>query len=100
MVCFCFSRFWDCSDWYIFVFLDFEIVLTVWYIFVFLDFIPLSEQFQNLEKQKYTTVRTIPKSRKTKTYHTVRTIPKSRKTKDTIVFLDFGIVLTGIFLFF
>jgi hypothetical protein len=31
----------------------------------------------------YHTVRTIPKSRKTKTYHTVRTIPKSRKTKDT-----------------
>jgi hypothetical protein len=41
----------------------------------------LSEQSQNLEKQKHTTLSTIPKSRKTKTYHTVRTIPKSRRTK-------------------
>jgi predicted DNA-binding ribbon-helix-helix protein len=41
----------------------------------------LSEQSQNLEKQKHTTLSTIPKSRKTKTYNTVRTIPKSRRTK-------------------
>jgi hypothetical protein len=40
----------------------------------------LSRQFQNLEKQKYHTVGTVPKSRKTK-YYTVGTVPKYRKTK-------------------
>jgi hypothetical protein len=47
VVCFCF-------------FLNFGIVLNVWYVFVFLDFgivlTTLSEQFQNLEKQKHTTL--------------------------------------------
>jgi hypothetical protein len=100
--------------------LDLGTVLTVWFFVFLLDLgtvltvlnknTTLSEQFLNLTgKQKYHTVRTVPKSNRKTKYHTVWTVLKSnRKIKIPhcqnsgifVFLLDLGTVLTVWFLVF